>query len=188
MIIAAVGMPGSGKSVFCDQLSARGVPTLYFGGQVLEEVEKRGLDRTQENERLVREDLRARLGMAAMAHLALPRLRELHAAHDLVGIDGLYSFSEYKVLKDEFGDDLVTVGIITPRLMRHDRLVHRPERPLTPEKADQRDVAEIEKIEKGGPIAIADAYILNDSSPEKYQADVEALLEQLTAGKLVSAR
>jgi dephospho-CoA kinase len=178
MIIAAVGMPGSGKSVFSEELRRRKLPIIYFGGLVLKEVKERGLPGTPENEREVREELRQRFGMDAMAQLALPQLRTRSAAGH-VGIDGLYSFSEYKTLTAEFGEKLILVGIVAPRALRHERLASREVRPLTFAEARARDTSEIEKLEKGGPIAIADHYIHNDGHLDRFIADCNSLLDQL---------
>lgn len=183
MFIAAVGMAGSGKSVFCDHLWKRGWPIVYFGGLVLSELDRRGLARTQENEKAVREDLRQKLGMDAIAQLALPPLRAYAAKGENCAIDGIYSFSEYKALKREFGKDLVVVAIITPRGLRYERLSGRPVRPLSAEEAEARDYAEVERIEKGGPIALADHYILNDGPPEQLHAAVDALIVSILGEK-----
>lgn len=181
MIIAAVGMPGSGKSVFCDRLREGGLPVVYFGGLVLAEVARRGLPVTPDNERLVREQLRAEHGMDAMAKLALPAIREhVAAGHDVV-IDGLYSFSEYKTLRAVFGDGLQVAAICAPATLRHQRLAARPQRPLSRAEAAERDVREIERLEKGGPIAIADAYVLNDGDMETFLARIDALAASLRA-------
>lgn len=176
MIIAAVGMAGSGKSVFCDAMAARGMPVVYFGGLVLEEVANRGLPPGAESERAVREDLRARHGMAAMAHLALPRLSQLRAENEHVGIDGLYSYSEYRALKQAFGADLALVAIVAPRALRYQRLSQRPKRALSPAEAIARDHAEIENLEKGGPIALADVYIPNDGNMAVFSRDIDRIL------------
>ncbi|MBV6631799.1 MAG: AAA family ATPase [Alphaproteobacteria bacterium] len=179
MIIAAVGMPGSGKSVFSEELRRRGLPIVYFGGLVLQEVRDRGLPATPENERAVREELREKHGMDAMAQLALPKLRTHLSTEKGVGIDGLYSFSEYKTLRAEFGEHLVLVGIVAPRSLRHQRLAEREVRPLTFDEARQRDIAEIEKLEKGGPIAIAEHYIHNHGDLDDFISETNTLLDQL---------
>ncbi len=180
MIITAVGMPGSGKSVFAEELRRRGLPLIYFGGLVLKEVKERGLPGTPDNEKLVREELRERFGMDAMAQLALPQLKaKTGDGSKHCGIDGLYSFSEYKTLKEAFGDQLVLVGIVAPKGLRHQRLAEREIRPLTYTEARNRDIAEIEKLEKGGPIAIADHYIHNHGDLADFTADTKALLDEL---------
>ena len=94
-------------------------------------------------------------------------------------MDGLYSFSEYKTLKPELGDDMIVIAITCSRPLRYQRLAERPDRPLTTEQARERDFQEIEKLEKGGPIAIADYTLLNNGSPDQLLAQLDSLLEQL---------
>lgn len=177
--LALVGMPGSGKTLCAQHLSGRGYFQFRFGGIITDEVERRGLPITPENERIVREEFRRNEGMDAIAKRALPHLQQAMATHNTVVIDGLYSFSEYKTLKPVFGGDMVVVAIIAARHVRYARLSQRPERPLTREEAEQRDYQEIERLEKGGPIAIADFTILNDRSPEDMLNGLDALLVQL---------
>ena len=61
-IIAIVGMSGSGKSVAVDYLTEKGYPKVYFGGMILKEMEKRGIEITPENERKFKEEIREREG------------------------------------------------------------------------------------------------------------------------------
>ena len=166
-VIAVVGMTGSGKSLLCRELARRGCPIVYFGGIVLNEVTARGMSITPENERRVREDLRAAEGMDVCALRALPEIQELLNTNPNVVVDGLYSFAEYRTLRSALGGRLVVAAVCCPRAMRYRRLAERPERPLTATEAEARDVAEIERIEKGGPIAMADFTFLNDAGPEQ---------------------
>lgn len=178
MIVAAVGMPGSGKSVFCAAMGDRGLPVVYFGGLVLEEVARLGLPAGAASEQRVREELRRQHGMAAMAHLALPKIRQHLTQVGHVGIDGLYSYSEYQVLKDAFGASLVLVAIVAPRALRYKRLTQRAHRPLSPAQAVARDHAEIQQLEKGGPIALADFYLYNDGDLSAFSADIAGTLDR----------
>jgi len=50
-------------------------------------------------------------------------------------------------------------------------------RPATRQQAIARDYAEIENIEKGGPIAMADYYILNVTTEEDVIKEARKLLE-----------
>lgn len=177
--IALVGMPGAGKTVCADHLKGLGFFTLRFGAVVVDEVRRRGWEVNPANERIVREELRARHGMAAMALITLPKLRAALSHHDSIVIDGLYSFSEYTLLVDQLGAPLVLVAITAPRHLRYQRLTSRAERPLTAREASERDIQEIEKLEKGGPIAIADYTLVNESAPENLLAQLDALLEAL---------
>ena len=90
-----------------------------------------------------------------------------------VVVDGLYSWSEYKFLKDAYGDRLKILAVNAPREIRYARLGKRETdelmrgRPATREQAESRDYAEIENIEKAGPIAIADIIIDNSGTREE---------------------
>ncbi len=162
-IIAFVGLAGSGKSAAIEYLTQKGYPKVYFGGIVLEEVTRRGLELTQENEQPVREELRATEGKDFVAKRIITQIHGLiDAGQKRIIADGLYSWTEYKTLKHEFPGILTVVAVVTPKVTRKQRMAKRAIRPLTSEQVDQRDWAEIENIEKGGPIAVADYFIHND--------------------------
>jgi dephospho-CoA kinase len=179
--LALVGMPGAGKSTCAAHLTEHGLPHFRFGSVVTSEVARRGLPLTPANERLVREEFRAQDGMDAIAKRALPYLRHLLRDHDLIVIDGLYSFSEYTMLSRELPARLIVIAIVSDRDVRYARLARRTERPLSREEAIARDMAEIVNLEKGGPIAIADYTLLNNDTPEALNAALDALLESLRA-------
>lgn len=179
-IVAFVGLTGSGKSSAVDYLSEKGYPKVYFGGVILDAMTKAGLEHTQENEKPFREELRAREGKDFVVKRIIEQLHDLiDAGQHRIVADGLYTWTEYKALKHEFPGELTVVAIVAPKRLRHRRLTERPVRPLTQTEADQRDWAEIENLEKGGPIAIADSYISNDGDLDKLHADIEAELERI---------
>lgn len=178
-VLAFVGMPGAGKSLCTQHMADAGFAHFRFGQIVVDEVARRGWPLNPENERIVREEFRAADGMAAIALRALPYLRERMAGGRSLVIDGLYSFSEYKLLRRELGDTMVVVAIVCPRHLRYERLANRPERPLTAAEAEARDYQEIETIEKGGPIAIADYTLLNATTPDALLAALDALVRDL---------
>jgi dephospho-CoA kinase len=177
--LALVGMPGAGKTLCAKHLEQRGFFQLRFGGIVVNEVARRGWPLTPDNERSVREQFRREEGMDAIARRALPHLKTALETHHSIVIDGLYSFSEYKMLHDEFGGAMVVVAIVSSRALRYERLASRPERPLTAEEARRRDYAEIETLEKGGPIAIADYTLVNDGTSGELLANLDTLVNTL---------
>jgi dephospho-CoA kinase len=181
-LLVLVGMAGSGKSTVARHLERRGWRTIRFGEITMREVEARGLPINEPNEKAVREELRATHGMAAYAKLSLPDITGALASGPLL-IDGLYSWAEYRYLKDRFGRRMHVLAIFTARALRYARLSQRAERPLTADEAEQRDFAEIENLEKGGPIAIADYTILNDGTEEDLLAEVDRLLAAITPGR-----
>jgi hypothetical protein len=52
-------------------------------------------------------------------------------------------------------------------------------RPLTAAEVDARDFFEIKNLDKGGPIAIADAHVVNDADPASFAAALRAAIAQL---------
>ena len=81
-----------------------------------------------------------------------------------VVMDGLYGQGEYLFLREKLGAGLSTLAIVAPKKLRYERLASRSERLLSAEAAELRDLQEIEALEKGGPIALADYTIVNDGS------------------------
>jgi dephospho-CoA kinase len=179
-IVAFVGLAGSGKSSAVDYLTEKGFPKVYFGGIVLDEVQRRGLELTQENEQPIREELRAKEGKDFVVKRIIAQIHDLIAAgqHRIVA-DGLYTWTEYKALKHEFPGEMNVIAIVAPRRLRQHRMAARPIRPLTPPQLDQRDWAEIENLEKGGPIAIADHFMMNDKDLDHLHAQVDAALKDI---------
>ena len=114
-----------------------------------------------------------------MAKRALPALTEALTSHDCVIIDGLYSWSEYKTLTRELGAELYVIAIVSTRRDRYARLSDRPERPLTWEEAEARDYREIEVLEKGGPIAMADFTLVNDRDAAMLLAQLDTIVASL---------
>jgi dephospho-CoA kinase len=178
-MVALVGMAGSGKTLCATHLQSRGFFQFRFGSIITDEVERRGLPVNPENERIIREEFRRNEGMDVIARRALPLLRQGLNQHETIIIDGLYSFSEYRTLREELGDDMVVVAVVSARAERYRRLAHRDDRPLTPAEAELRDYQEIEKLEKGGPIAIADYTLINDATPDDLLTKLDELLVKL---------
>lgn len=178
-VIALVGMPGAGKSYCVDHLTREGLPKVYFGGVIVDEVKRRGLDVNEANEKMVREDIRAKEGKDAVAQRMITQIEEHFAAQHLhVIADGLYTWTEYKVFKERWGDNVLIIAITAPRHVRHERLAKRPVRPLTDEEVTAREYAEIENLEKGGPIANADYTLTNDNTPEIMLATLDRILAE----------
>jgi len=183
IIVFIVGMPGSGKSIVADELVNNGFAFLRFGQITLDKVKEQGLKPTEENEKRIREGLRKEHGMAAFAVLNLPKFDELLKQSNVVG-DGLYSWSEYKVLKEKYKDKMFVIAVCAPPELRYERLESRGTendekqrfRPFTREEAKSRDYAEIENVEKGGPIAMADFTIVNTGAIQDLKQEVRGIL------------
>lgn len=177
-LIAIVGMPGSGKSVAADFFRSKGIPVLRFGDQTDIGLAEHNLVRNEKNERWYRELLRKELGMAAMAIKIEPRIEKVAQESKNIVLDGLYSWEEYKYLKEKYPMLSLLCVYASPRV-RHERLATRSVRPLSASEAVARDIAEIENLNKGGPIAIADVLVSNESSEEEYLKQLGSLYKDL---------
>ena len=177
-VVAIVGMTGSGKSEVARVFLENGFTMVRFGDVTDIELKKQGLPLTEENERPVREAFRQQHGMAAYAILNLPRIDEALKKSSVV-VDGLYSWEEYLHLKEYYGDGLIVVAVYSSPRTRYARLAERQIRPLTALEARSRDHAEIENMNKGGPIAIADYTIINEKSFTDLKAQIEAIIAGL---------
>ena len=175
-IAAIVGMPGAGKSEVASYLTSRGLHYIHFGDITQEELSRRGLPMNEANERIVREEMRTRHGMSAYATLNLERIETALMAGSVV-VDGLYSWEEYLTLKERFGDQLVIVAVTASPATRQRRLATRLVRPLNAKEVATRDRAEIEKLNKGGPIAMADITLVNEGSLGDLLQQAERVVE-----------
>jgi dephospho-CoA kinase len=171
-IIAVVGMCGSGKSEAVKFFVESGYQRVYFGEVVMNEMKRLGLEVNEANERATRENLRKEFGMGAMAVKSLPIIEEFMKQSNVV-IESLYSWEEYKILKEKFGDAFKLITIYTTKDLRYERLLKRPFRPLTNEESNSRDISEIEKLDKGGPIAYTDYLIMNDGSLDEMNEELK---------------
>ena len=178
-VIALLGMPGSGKTEVIEYLMEKYAwKKVYFGEVTFDEMEARGLAPTQANERLVREDLRALHGKEYYAKKVVEKLEKL-SEEKVVLVESLYSWEEFLVLKDRFGENLFTIAVHSSPKTRYARLLNRPKRPLTLEEARSRDYAQIVNLSQGGPIAMADFVLVNEGTKEKLQDEVDKVTENI---------
>ncbi len=179
-ILAVVGMCGSGKSTAIDYLTEKGIPKVYFGGVVLKAVEDAGLEINPENERMIREKLRKDEGKDFIVKRVLAETKNLiEAGQKRIVLDGLYTWTEYNTLRKEFPTELTVIAVVMPKAMRRKRLAERPVRPLTIEESALRDKAEIENLEKGGPIAIADYYVDNSGTIKEFHEKLATIVKEI---------
>ena len=176
-VILIMGMSGSGKSTVSDYLESKGLPVVYLGKLTIDELKKRGLEICEANEKMVREGLRKEYGINAYIKMALPKINLIIEKSPVV-IDGLYSWSEYKYLVSKVKRPIIIIAIFTNKDLRYERISNREIRPLSFEDTRKRDFAEIENIEKGGPIAFADFMVLNNGNKGNLLIKIEKLIFQ----------
>lgn len=183
-VLAVVGMAGAGKTEVVKIIQKKTKwPSVYFGEATFDRLKEEGLDVNYANEKIIREKIRAEHGMGAYAVLALPKIKDLFEKNNTVIAESLYSWDEYKIMKDKFGDDFKVVAILASPAIRFKRLSNRNnERPIKNYQEFQtRDYSEIENIAKAGPIARADYFIVNEGSVSHLKKSIDDVL--LSVGK-----
>jgi dephospho-CoA kinase len=175
LIIAVVGMTGSGKSEAAEFFKTKGYTFLRFGSAVDDEITNAGYTWSPEWTAHFRKKVRDDLGMAGVAIKMLPKIQEALTTSDKVLLDGLYSWEEYVYLQDYF-PDITLLCVYARSDIRYARLANRPERPFTAEEAKTRDMNEIVVTNKGGPIAFAHYLIKNETTKEEFTKELEGFL------------
>lgn len=138
-----------------------------------------GVERTPDgkSEKEFRENLRREHGPECYAKFLEPDIKKALETNDVV-LDGLYSWYEYKYLIERF-PELKLVCVVVDKELRYKRVGNRDDRPFLREDIIYRDVAEIENLAKGGPIAYADYFLFNNGSLEDYKKRLIEILEDI---------
>lgn len=179
-ILAIVGMCGSGKSTVIDFITEKSVPKIYFGGIILKAMAEAGITDTPDNERRFREEIRAKEGKDFVVRRVIAEAKKLiDSGQKKIILDGLYSWTEYKILREEFPSELTLIAVVMPKALRRKRLAERSIRPFNAEQAALRDFSEIENLEKGGPIAIADYYLDNSRGLNELRQNLDKILDEI---------
>ncbi|MBA3047606.1 AAA family ATPase [Patescibacteria group bacterium] len=181
-IIAVIGMCGAGKSEVVNYLQKKlKCPKIYFGDATFDRMKKDELELNYENERAVREKIRSELGMGAYAKLALPKIKKALKNNGIALIESLYSWDEYKIMKQKFSDSFKLIAVYASPNVRFQRLKKRKkERPIKNYKEFKtRDYSEIEGTDKGGPIAIADYTIINEGSIKNLHKNINDIINKI---------
>ena len=87
------------------------------------------------------------------------------------------------MFKDRFRDTFLTIAIHARPSIRHERLLHRPERPLTLTQSEERDWAQLNRLTQGTPIALADYMIVNEGTKEEFCQALDQVITKIEETK-----
>lgn len=179
-LLAFVGLAGTGKSAISEYLGELGIPKVSFTDIIMNGVAQAGLEPNLENERIIREQMRLDPSGDLVASQAIDQINHLvEGGQHKILVDGLGSWETYKRLRHEFHGNLTVVALTSRRHIRHRRLTQRAHNPMTAQQIDERDYDEIETLNKGGVIAIADYYLFDNGSLEQLHIQIDDLLREL---------
>lgn len=176
ILIATVGLCGSGKSEAASILEKKGFSLVTVSGEITDELKKKGFRISDLSKKRQRDDLRTLYGDDALVSLLFGKI-DSELERTSVVIDGMYSWNEYLSLRERYGERLKVLALFCPKDERYSRLERRKERPIVKKIAEERDMSEIASLNKGGPIAIADFTIINDSSIKELEQNIDRLLD-----------
>jgi dephospho-CoA kinase len=178
IVLAVVGLAGAGKTETTEYLLKKtGWPKVYFGQAVVDEAARRGIP-GEAGERSVREEFRAKDGMAAMAIANMPAIKKAFETSSVI-IESLYSWEESLEMEKEFGQAFKVLAIYSSFKTRAARMAKRPQRPLTEQELESRDKSQIQNLNQAGPIARANWTIVNEGSLEELFGKIDKIIKQL---------
>src|SRR4051794_8507763 len=112
IVVGVSGLAGAGKTTATEFLENACFGRRFYAGQiVLDEVAVRRLPAGPESEKIVRLDLRARLGENAIAQLAAPRITEILESKKNVLLDAVLSLEELRYYTETCSMDLALIMI-----------------------------------------------------------------------------
>lgn len=179
--IILAGMPGSGKSLFSTVAKeCCGIPVYVMGDIIREEVVKRGLEPTQENNARIAAELRERYGSNVIAILTIRKIASENPSKDHIIIDGTRSLDEVECFRKVFRKTII-VAIHSSPMRRFMRLVSRgrSDDPRDWDDFVSRDMIELSRG-LGSVIALADHMIINeDLGREAFINNVASFIEKI---------
>ncbi len=191
-LVCITGLPGAGKSIVADWFVEKDFQFIRFGQITLDVIKEKGLEVNEKNEKKIRESFRKKHGMAAFAVLNLPKFKKLLKKGNVIA-DGLYSFEEYKFLKEKFAKQMVLIAVYAPPSLRHQRISKRKisqsdrklrNRPFTKKEAAGRDETQLANLNMGPSIAMADYTVLNTKDKKFLHSQLKEILRHLCSLKL----
>lgn len=178
MLIGVTGFAGAGKSTsidyLTDQLSGHQV---YVGQYIRDEVERRGLEVTPENEKRIRDEVRQVDGDEAFARRALPQIRQILETSWAL-IDAIYVKAEWQLYRARFNERAFLFKVDTPQVTRIERLANRQCRSLTADEVRSRDSYELRELRLQEVFDIADATVNNEGPIEALRDQLDALINR----------
>lgn len=179
-IIVIIGLPGSGKDTIAGFLKEKGIPSYGLGDVVREEVRKRGLPITKENQEDVASDLRKKHGKDIVVRLLEEDIKK--DPSETICVNGPRTIDELPHL--ETHGKIILIEVTASEKKRFERCRDRGNEwdPKTVEDLRHRDERNIKELGLDKVLA-TDKYpkykIDNNGSLQELKEQVEEVLQQI---------
>ena len=171
-------MPGAGKSTVANMLKEKKFYVIIMGDIIREKAIEKKIEMNDENLGKLMKDLRQEYGNEIVAKLILQKIKEFDNDKNLIAIDGIRSYEEFKILKDLDFVKLLAIHASSNTRFNHIKLRDRSDSPSTYEQFLQRDKREID-VGITEAIALADEVISNNElSIKEFQNNVEKIISK----------
>lgn len=172
-VIGVVGYPASGKGELSKIAAKNNIPVVVMGDMIRNSVRNKGLELTDENIGSAARELRAKLGMDAVAILTAKEIEKISAG--TVIIDGIRGDAEVKYFKSVFTDfSLVCIKASFETRLNRMKSRGRSDDTATEESLMSRDKRE-ESFGLARAIELADICIENESTCEAFEEKIKSL-------------
>jgi len=173
-ILGVTGLPGAGKTMFCEAVQAQSYDVFSCGEIVKEETMKRGLSVTASNMAAVSLDIRKKEGPAGVSRRLLSKIK--NSKSEVVAVDGVRSLEEVELLQS-YSPNAIMIAVHAAPRIRFERIMMRARQDDTRtwEEFKARDRREL-GYGMGNTIALADKMLLNEEGVDVFKRRIKALL------------
>ncbi|MGO7668527.1 AAA family ATPase [Rhizobium ruizarguesonis] len=177
-VVGVCGFTGAGKSTALEilQRTTRG-QCIYLGQAIFDELDRRGVERTPENQSQVRMELREADG-AALARMNLHRIENCLESGKIALVDAVMSPAEYDCLKGSVTCPVHLLHVDASFEIRTARLKRRTGRSMTPQQVEKRDRMEVESLQIDRVFQSKTDRILNEDSIEQFTQSLACFLDR----------
>ncbi len=172
-LVVVSGMPASGKNFAREYAARHGIPYLSTGDLIREEAKKRGLEPTGRNLAMITDEIKGR-DRTALTKKVLERVEKEFPDEPLVILEGMRSFEEIELMRRKY--PVTVVAFVAGRDTRRERYLKRGREDDDPALFDARDRREL-GYGVGEIIALADAYVLNEGTPDEAIARFDEIVK-----------
>ncbi|MEF3132212.1 AAA family ATPase [Rhizobium sp. 268] len=177
-LVGVCGFTGAGKSTALELLQqATGGQYIYLGQAIFDELDRRGVEPTPENQSQVRMELRRADG-AALARMNVDRIKNCLELGKTALVDAVMSPAEYDCLKSSVTWPVHLLYVDASFKIRAERLERRPGRSMTPQQVEKRDRIEVESLQIDRVFRSTTGHILNEGSIEQFAQSLASFLHR----------